>query len=56
MPRKYQESDWPKSKRKSGGEKISKRRKLPLTPLEAYIEEQKRKEKLDRPWDDEIPF
>lgn len=56
MKRGYRESDWPKSKRKVGGEKRSGRRKPGLTPFEEYIEEQKRKERLDRPFDDEIPF
>jgi hypothetical protein len=58
MPRGYQETDWPKSKRKRyDGERRSKKRLPALTPLEQYIEEQKQKERLDpRPFDDPLPF
>ena len=58
MPRKYRNTDWPTSKRKTYDEpRKSKRRKPPLTPLEQYIEDQKRKEGGGgRPFDDPLPF
>jgi hypothetical protein len=58
-PRPYKKTDWPTSKRKSGGEKISRRRLPPLTPLEQWIEDDKereRRENLERPFDDPLPF
>lgn len=58
-PRKYRGSDWPASKKKTyDGPRRSKKR-LPLLPLEQYIEDQKereRQEKLIRPFDDPLPF
>jgi hypothetical protein len=59
MSRPYKKTDWPKSKRKFGGEKISQRRSPPLTPIEQWISDQiekERKEKLERPFDDVLPF
>jgi hypothetical protein len=59
MPRPYKESDFPKSKKRVYDEKRSKRRPPALTPIEAYIQDHKEKErqdKLARPFDDEIPF
>jgi len=59
MPRPYKESDFPKSKKRVYDEKRSKRRPPALTPIEAYIKEQEEKEqraKLERPYDDPLPF
>ena len=56
----YKQSDWPKSKRRTyDSERISKRRAPPLTPIEQWIEGDKRKEKelaLERPFNDPLPW
>ena len=59
MPRQYKRDDWPESKKKRGEEKISQRRSPPLTPLEQWIEDDKKREELERlqrPFDDPLPF